>query len=109
MSSFDEAKSLKLYNLANVEGETDVEVALNLIADPVVDVNYLPPGTDNRTPLRQACCCNHFKIVEALLKHPNVLMNKCGPEETTPLYMASQDGHEAAVKLLLNHPNIDVN
>jgi len=49
------------------------------------------------------------KVVDMLLKHPNIDVNIRDNLGVTALICASENGHLKVVDMLLNHPNIDVN
>ena len=59
------------------------------------------------SPLYDASENGHHGIVETLLGHPNIDVNR-GPYRT-PLYAASQKGYAKVVELLLGHPKVYVN
>jgi len=106
----DEVRSNELYLICMQEPEADWKRAITLINDPTVDVNYSPPGSENRSPLRQASFLGHTKIVEALLNHPKIQVNKAKSDIiSTPIFTAAQNGHEEIVKMLLCHPDINPN
>ena len=75
--------------------------------DESLDINL--SDRFGRTPLYFACSNNQFSVVEKLLKHPNIDVNRkidvnerdiCG---SFPLYVASSKGHLHVVReLLLN-------
>ena len=46
-------------------------------------------------------------MVEALLSHPTIQVNR-GKGETTPLFMAAQEGREEVVKMLLGCKGVDI-
>ena len=84
--------------------------------DESLDVNLT--GLFGRTPLYCACSNNHFSVVEKLLKHPNIDVNRkiddnesdrCGSFGSFPLYIASSKGHLHVVRELLTIEKLDVN
>ena len=52
---------------------------------------------------------NDGEIVEMLLKHPDIDVNKTGSGGWTPLLLAIAEKNEGIVEILLKHPEIDVN
>jgi len=76
--NYDKVKSQQLYDLTKkneaVQGDSedlaDEEAALALIADPTVDVNFSYDGDNGKTPLWQAACNGHEKVVKIFLEHP---------------------------------------
>ena len=52
---------------------------------------------------------NDGEIVEMLLKHPDIDVNKTGSGGWTPLLLAIAEKNERIVEILLKHPEIDVN
>ena len=61
------------------------------------------------TPLLSAVDANDGEIVEMLLKHPDIDVNKTGSGGWTPLLLAIAEKNEGIVEILLKHPEIDVN
>jgi hypothetical protein len=68
----------------------------------------MPRIVEGDTPLYIACENNRIKIVELLLSHQEIDVNK-DFDNKTPLYIACDQGHIEIVQLLLARPEIDVN
>jgi hypothetical protein len=47
-------------------------------------------------------------VIEALLSHPTIQVNR-GKGETTPLFMAAKQGRQGVVKMLLDCKDVDIN
>ena len=61
------------------------------------------------TPLYAASQKGLSEIVQKVLGHPEIAVNKGDIYEITPLWKASEIGNTGVVKLLLAHPRVDVN
>ena len=102
------------------------EVVRILLANSATDVNQGATDYNNApfihpflghettdigsTPLIVACEKNHCEVVDLLLKHPKIDVNKTmSVNGSTPLTMACWKGHNKVVELLLAHPMTDVN
>jgi len=103
MSDYDLEKSRQLYLLIDARDLT--EKSSKLINDPAVNVNL----SYGETPLWLAAYDGNTKIVEALLRRPDIDVNQVNSLECSPLYIVAQEGKEDVVKLLLERPDIDVN
>ena len=86
----------------------DLDLVKLLVNDPAVDVNWGDPEL-NRTPFFRACGHNAVTVVEFLLKHPRVEINKPTNERGGSFNIACQQGCTGVVSLLLNDPRINVN
>jgi len=86
----------------------NLEIVKRLANDPSVNVNWGDPEHD-RTAFLRACFCGHLAIVEFLLRHPRVDVNKQQKEGATPFLIASCYGHPAVVSLLQADMRINVN
>ena len=76
--------------------------------DESLDVNL--SDRFGRTPLFFACSENHFSVVEKLLKHPNIDVNRKNDDnESFPLDVASNKGYLHVVRELLTSEKLDVN
>ncbi|KAG0609884.1 hypothetical protein M758_7G021200 [Ceratodon purpureus] len=72
-------------------------------------VEYLGALCDGKAPLHLAVQGGQVEIVEALLRVPNIDVNKRDVSGDTPLQMAVQGGHIQIVKALLGDPYVEVN
>ena len=86
----------------------DLEAVKHLASDPGVNVNWGDPEF-NRTAFYRACFLGRLSVVEFMLNHPQVEVNKSQLEGATPFYAACQEGHLEVAKLLLADMRIDVN
>ena len=86
----------------------DLDLVKLLVNDPAVDVNWGDPEL-NRTPFFRACGHNAVTVVEFLLKHPRVEINKPTNQGGGAFNIACQQGCTGVVSLLLNDPRINVN
>ena len=90
-----------------------------VLALSAVDVNASPSfkdAFDNHkptrgiTPLCAASMSGSVEVVQVLLAHPNIQMNKTSLNTcTTPLREACRRGHDEVAKLLISQPSCDVN
>ena len=109
-------------NVKTENGLTPLALACILGVHEMVELLLFPGGsldeqvgvTVNTTtvvgsPLRFACGTGHAKVVEILLKYPNIDVNIENNGRDAPLSGACHQGHFEVVKLLLNHTRIDVN
>ena len=62
-----------------------------------------------QTPLVAAVYNNNLDIINNLLKHNDICVNKSGFEDNTALVSALNFKYVDIVKLLLNHKEIDIN
>jgi len=72
--SYDKVKSKLLNDLMWINATTADETALKLINDPTIDVNYAPEY--GATPFWAAAYNGKIQIVEALLNHPSIEVNR---------------------------------
>ena len=86
---------------------TKVEFILEYCNEDI-DVNFAESSYPYNTPLMYASG-GHSEVVELLLKHPQIDINKGNFLALTALHNASYYGHSKVVELLLQHPQIDVN
>jgi len=77
----------------------DLDLVKQLVSDSEVKVNWEDPEY-HRTAFFRACFFGHPSIVEFLLKHPKVEVNKIQKEGATPFLSACCNGHSAVVSLL---------
>lgn len=66
------------------------------------------PLQDGTTPLHIACEEGHDKVVQVLLKHPRIVVNRGDAKSMSPLEHAVRGGYTRIVKLLLSRPYIEV-
>ena len=71
-------------------------------------ININSQNKSGLTPLACACKANKIDIIDELLKHSQVDVNKPDEDGNTPLIHACKKSY-LIVKKLLQHPNIDVN
>jgi ankyrin repeat protein len=86
---------------------------VNLLLNPdlvsqKLDVNVLYPKMFNRTPLMLAIRLGFTDISLAILKHPDVLINKQDSEGNTVLSLAAYLGMEQVVRQILLKADVDV-
>lgn len=110
--------------IAMIEGYK--EIVELLLEQPDIDVNLslditqlgidndrkqmlLKQNLDVITPLGIAVERGYKEIVELLLKHPGIDVNKQLNNGATALIIAAEKGRDEIVELLLNHPDINVN
>jgi len=91
---------------ASTEG--NLELVTLLANDPAVDVNWGDP-VYNRTAFYRACGHGRVAVVEFLLRHPRIDVNKPMIEGATPFKIACQCDRKEVVSLLLADPRIDFN
>lgn len=80
-------------------------VAVDILLAAGTDVNYEWKG--GRTALSWAAERGHAAVVNVLLAHNNVLVNRRDGEGKTPMCWASEKGHEDVVIALLTHKDIE--
>lgn len=61
------------------------------------------------TALHYALVSRHLEVVEILLDHPEIDVNRRAWNGDTPLHLATLEGYEDGIRALLNHPKIRVN
>ena len=117
-AAFHIAKPLAMNVGSNTSDETpfivascdgNLQTVCELMENESLDVNL--SDSCGRTPLYFACTKNHFHLVEKLVNHPNIDVNrKPARSMLAPLlcYSAIMN-HIESVQELLKHPNIDVN
>jgi len=98
-------KQKKLWDAAD---SGDVSTVRNICEDGSFDVNFVRTQFKS-TALFRACLAGRARVVEVLLRHPLIDVNKPQNEGSTPLHGACQGSHLEVVRLLLNDPRVDVN
>ena len=117
-ATFNSAKPLDMNVNRNTLDETplivasrdgDLQTVCKLMENESLDVNL--SDSSGRTSLYFACKRNHFHVVEKLINHPNIDVNRRPKYGMyAPLYYAAlNDQHIETVGEHLKHPNIDVN
>lgn len=88
--------------------ETQKNIDVNMICDVYHDEEYC---SFSLTPLMTAIRSHGIEIMELLLKHPNIDVNKPARNEMTPLLFGifSEDSNVEEILLLLEHPDIEIN
>lgn len=61
------------------------------------------------TALHYALVSRHLEVVEILLDHPEIDVNRRAWNGDTPLHLATLEGYEDGIRALLAHPKIRVN
>ena len=91
-------------------------IAMRLLNDSRTNVNLggamSSRGPVNTSPLFMASASGYVDLVEKLISHPEIEINKDSDPyglAATPLMMASQEGDVKMVKVLLSHPQIATN
>jgi len=85
-----------------------VPLVLSLLKEPHLEPNWVSYAT-GRTPLHHACELGIPQIIEALLRHPLIMVNKPDKHGMTPLGFAVKERNLGAVILLLEDPRVDPN
>lgn len=92
---------------AAMDGDLATVERLLAETDPPVDVNWV--GEDRLdTPLHRACRFGRLSVVETLLRHPRIEVNKGNKGRVNPFFIACQEGHLAVVVRLLGDERVDV-
>ena len=93
-------------NVAAISGNADI--IDYIIQFDNIDLNHC--DCEGNTPLFSACRFDQLKVIEILLKSPNIQINaKCGASEFTSLHIAADYDHVDAIDLLFNRRDLDVN
>ena len=98
--------SSKEQQLWNACTSGDLELVQRLVTNPSVNINWGDPEYD-RTSFYRACYYGHLSVVEFLLQHSKVDMNKSQSEGATPFYVACQQSHKEVISLLLKDMRIE--
>jgi len=99
-----ESKEQQLWDACT---SSDLELVKRLASDSAVNVNWGDSEYD-RTPFFRACGQGHVSVVQFLLKHPQVDVNKPNKDGATPFYIACQKGHKEVAALLLANTRVGV-
>ena len=99
-----------------------MEVVIELLAHPKIDVNRGRSWGDGANPLWVASAAGFVEIVEALLARNDTDVHRVGGimvknngvktdvrALATPLNIACKQGNVDVVRALIDHPKIDVN
>jgi len=78
-----------------------------LQSHPGLDINWRLEKAGHETPLHIACFKGHWKMVLALLRHPDADINAKNNTGETPLLLACWGGKKGAVKVLLKDARVD--
>ena len=97
--------SWKFYNACQKNNLEKVKELSNQIDD----INWGNPNDFNYTGLHIACSLGNKEIVEYLISHPKINVNKEDHNGETPLYIACYYGYEEIVKILLKDERVNVN
>ena len=82
---------------------------------PQVKLPYIKGGVnavskhDSMTPLHLACRHHQTSVVDLLLQHQDVQVNKLTKQGKHSISIAAEKGYNDIVKLLVNHPNVNLN
>ena len=77
-----------------------------LLMCPDIDINVV--DKKGRTPLYLASWLRHLKVIEILLKDPNIDVNKgMFIDQSTPFVIASKKGYFDIMEKLINHENVE--
>lgn len=87
----------------------DATLALDLLKNGSLNVNWRNDNENGFGALHQACFNGHLEIVKALLQHPLIDVNLPMKLLATPLYLACQGNRKEIVEVLVNDPRVDVN
>ena len=90
----------------------DAQTAITLINEGSLDVNAGDPNGEHHTPHRYAIYSEYHDVVQTLLNHPDIDVNKpwkIGANKWPPLMHLVLAGDFNGTQTLLNNPNIDLN
>ena len=73
------------------------------------DINWGNPKVNDWTGLHISCYEGKKEIVEYLISHPKINVNKEDNGGQTPLFIACLNGKEEIVKILLKDERVNVN
>ena len=73
------------------------------------DINWGNPNVFDYTGLQISCALGNEEIVEYLISHPKINVNKEDKNGATPLFWACSAGKEEIVKILLKDERVNVN
>ena len=84
------------------------EMVRLLLSLPNINLDQGEPRENFTTPLLEATAIGNTDVVEILLGHQDIDVNR-GVSGLTPLYVSSTRGYASIVELLIRHPNTNVN
>ena len=89
----------------------DVAALSQFLTNQAADINDINATTkiDGTTILYTACQAGRLPIVDLLLSHPTIDVNKEADDGWTPLIHASQEGHTHIIKRLLQVRSLNIN
>jgi len=102
----DTEKGEKLYHA--IEEERKTEKAIQLIQDPLTDVNWSHLINRGETPLIRACMRKNLPVVKSLMAREDILPNKPSNGGSTAMREAAIE-REDIVEILASDPRVDVN
>ena len=79
------------------------------LSNQIDDINWGNPNVDGWTGLHIACRYGKKEIVEYLISHPKINVNKEKNDGWTPLFHACANGYVQIVKILLKDERVNVN
>ena len=79
------------------------------LSNQIDDINWGNPNESDWTGLFISCGMGNKEIVEYLISHPKINVNKETNNGYTPLYRACGEGNKEIVKILLKDERVNVN
>jgi len=93
-----------------VRDNQPADLVEHLRRNPSLDVNRpLQSYRHDYTPLHLACWLGHVEVIEVLLGHPGIDVNKVNESGSTGLVLACFFGNSDVVRVLLRDYRVDVN
>ena len=95
--------------------DPESKILLSPPIQPQVKLPYIKGGVnavskhDSMTPLHLACRHHQTSVVDLLLQHQDVQVNKLTKQGKHSISIAAEKGYNDIVKLLVNHPNVNLN
>ena len=99
------SKEKEFYNACE---KNDLEKVKEL-SNQINDINWGNPDRSDYTGLHISCLLGNKEIVEYLISHPKINLNKENKYGWTPLFIACWKGKEEIVKILLKDERVNVN